>query len=129
MSRRSALCTFLHAILAFALLATGISAPAWRVATVLVATQDATMTMPCADMGDMGDMGDMATSSSDRDVPPTGQVPAHPCDLSACLGTACTPSPVLRLVAYIPPSTPDAPAAVPLPPSAVLDTPLRPPIA
>lgn len=119
MNRRAALRSLLNAMLAFALVATGVTAPAWKLATTVASAQETGISMPCSDMGNMT----MPASPGE----PKGHAPAHPCDLSACLGTACTPS-FLRVMAYIPPATPTVPDALPLPPSVVIDTPLRPPI-
>ncbi|HEY0660056.1 MAG TPA: hypothetical protein VGD21_01840 [Lysobacter sp.] len=76
--------------------------------------------MPCDDM-------DMDTGATAHEMP-CDCCASDSCDLSACLGTACL-SELPRLVAGIPAATIQPPWNAPAPPSRLIDTPLRPPIA
>ena len=118
----------LHWLVIIAMIATTTVAPAQGAAQVLHAAEAAQMAAAMADMPCGKEMGAaMASQDASHKMPCDCCTPAS-CDLSACLGTACLPM-LPRIAAAIPLDVVHAQWNAPAPPSRVLDTPLRPPIA
>lgn len=121
---RSLLRLALHWLVIISMVATTMVLPAQTATDALQAAEASRMAAAMADMP-CGD--DMDASAMKHEMPCDCCTPAS-CDLSACLGTACLPT-LPRIAAAIPPGLVHAQWNAPAPPSAVLDTPLRPPIA
>jgi hypothetical protein len=113
----------LHWLLVISMITTTLVVPAQAATDTLQSAAAARMAaamadMPCDDMG--------ATKIAHK-MPCDCCTPAS-CDLSACMGTACLPE-LPRLAMGIPATTIQVPWDAPAPPSRLIDTPLRPPIA
>lgn len=118
----------LYFLLAVSLVLPGIAAPAQAVAEAVApataaSAKDESVTHhdPCDGMG-------MPASDAKHPPLPEGGCAQHGCDLAACLGSACLPE-LPRIAAFVPPASAPLVLEQPLPPSRVVETPLRPPIA
>lgn len=112
----------MHLLVIIAMITATLVVPAQAATDVL---QTAVASQMAAAMDDMpcGEMGTPAVHDEPCDC-----CTAATCDLSACLGTACLPE-LPRLVMGIPATTVQVQRNAPAPPSRLIDTPLRPPIA
>lgn len=113
----------LHWLVVISMVTTTLALPAQAATDTL---QSAAAVQMAAAMRDMP-CDDMETAVAAHEMPCDCCTQAS-CDLSACLGTACLPE-LPRLATGIPASAIQVPWNVPAPPSRLIDTPLRPPIA
>ncbi|GAB3344867.1 hypothetical protein [Lysobacter tyrosinilyticus] len=113
-----------HWLVIIAMIATTTMVPAQAASEALQIAAAARMAATMADMP----CGDDMNASAAKHERPCDCCTVVSCDLSACLGTACLPT-LPRLAAAIPLDVVHAQWNAPAPPSRVLDTPLRPPIA
>ena len=110
----------LHLLLAAGLVLPGIAAPGQAVSHALAAAgdnQDPMSASPCSGM-----------SMPDKSPPHTPMGGDHGCDLAACLGAGCLPT-LPHVAAFVPDSDVLIPWDQPVPPSRLVERPLRPPIA
>ncbi|WP_460761021.1 hypothetical protein [Lysobacter fragariae] len=113
----------LHWLVIISMITTTLAAPVEAATDTLQSAAAAQMAAAMADMP----CDDMGTTTTAHDMPCDCCTPAS-CDLSACLGTACLPQ-LPQMVMGIPAATIQVPWNAPAPPSRLIDTPLRPPIA
>lgn len=113
----------LHWLVVVSMITTTLVVPVQSASDTL---QDATAAQMATAMAEMP-CDDMDTAATAHAMPCDCCTPAS-CDLSACLGIACLPE-LPRLVAGVPAATIQVSWNAPAPPSRLIDTPLRPPIA
>ena len=113
----------LHWLVVISMITTTLVVPAQAATDTLQSAAAAQMAAAMADMP----CEDKDATAAAHEMPCDCCTPAS-CDLSACLGIACLPE-VPRLVAGIPAGTIHVQWNAPAPPSRLVDTPLRPPIA
>jgi hypothetical protein len=113
----------LHWLVVISMITTTLVVPAQAATDAL---QNAAASQMAAAMADMPCDG-MDTTATAHEMPCDCCTPAS-CDLSACMGTACLPD-LPRLVMGVPAAMIQVPWNAPAPPSRLIDTPLRPPIA
>ncbi|WP_460728934.1 hypothetical protein [Lysobacter rhizosphaerae] len=113
----------LHWLLVISMITTALVVPAQAATDTLQSAAAARMAAAMADMP----CDDMGAAKAAHKMPCDCCTPAS-CDLSACMGTACLPE-LPRLVMGIPAAAIQVPWDAPAPPSRLIDTPLRPPIA
>jgi len=115
----------LHVFLAIALVLPGIAAPALAATEALAALgvpEKAVVARPPCDGMTMP-----AHSGPERELP-AAPCAGHGCDLSACLGAGCIPT-LPHIATLIPQADSPMVWELPLLPSRLTETPLRPPIA
>jgi len=118
----------LHFLLAAGLVLPGIAAPAQAVAEVVGQATAASAKDRSVAHHDPCDGMEMPAPGTKHPPLPEGGCAQHGCDLAACLGSACLPE-LPRIAAFVPPASAPLWLEQPLPPSRVVETPLRPPIA